>query len=133
MRNITVRLAEPKDAEKFLQYELGTKENGFDPEAGLYPNSITLCTENEYGVPVVYLPAQPTFMLEALGICPDADKKDVALSLRRLIDKIVETARSLGMGEIYFGCTEPRTIAFAEHHGFKEVPFKMFRLKLKEY
>lgn len=132
MRNITVRLAEPKDAELFLKYEMETAGNLFDPKSGLESYSLTFCTENGQG-PVLFMPAQPTFVLESLGIKGDADKKDVALSLRKLIDRIVETARGLGMGELYFGCSEPRTIAFAEHHGFKEVPFKMFRLKLKEY
>lgn len=132
MRNINVRDVVSDDAQKFIEYEMATAGNLFDPEAGLYPSSFTLCAENEQG-PVIFLPVQQPFLLESLGIAPDADKRDVALSLRKLMNVLIQKARAEGRGEIYFGCKEESTIAFAEHHGFSEVPFKMYRLKVKDY
>lgn len=132
MRNITVRLAEPKDAELFLKYEAETKNNLWDPAAGLYPSSFTLCTENEQGV-VMFLPVQPMLMLESLAIRPESDPKDVAFSLRKLIDQLVDTAKKLGMGEIAFVCKDSATEKFAEHHGFEKLPWNLYRLKIKDY
>lgn len=132
MRNINVRDVTPDDAQKFIEYEMGTAGNLFDPEAGLYPSSFALCAENEQG-PVMYLPVQEPLLLESLGISPNADKRDIAIALRKLMNVIVRKCQQDGKGEIYFGCSDPTTIAFAEHHGFAEVPFRMFRLKVKDY
>src|SRR5690348_6578813 len=106
MKKVSVRLANESDAEQFLECELNTPNNLFDPSAGLYKNSFTLVAENENG-PRVFVPIQMPFQMESLGIAKDATNKEVAVSLRRLMDKIIELANQSGTGEIYFECKEP--------------------------
>lgn len=132
MRNINVRDVTPDDAQKFIEYEMGTAGNLFDPEAGLYPSSFTLCAENKQG-PVVFMPAQQPLMLESLGISPEADKVDILISLRKLFRQMVEIAKHRGCGEIYLGCSDESTVALIKRDGFEEVPFTMYRLKIKDY
>jgi hypothetical protein len=132
VKKISVRLAKPEDTAKFLEYEFSTPNNLFDPESGLYPSSLTLCAENEHG-PLMFLPIQRPFVLESLGILKDASKKEIAVSLRRLIDQLVEFAKQAGVGELAFICKEPSTEAFAVRHGFEKLPWNLYRMRVKDY
>ena len=133
MRNINVRDVVPDDAQKFIEYEMGTAGNLFDPKSELYKSAFTLCAENEQG-PVVFMPVQVTFTLESLGIAPDADKRDVALSLRKIINEVVARAKGTNVvQELYCVCSDESTKTFMKHHQFEELPYTLYRLKVKDY
>lgn len=130
MRNIWVDKATEADGAPAAAAFLRTEQNLLDADALLYPASVTYKASRN-GEPVMYLPVQRVRMLESLGIAEGASESDVALSLRELIQVVRWEAKKDGEGELYFGCKEPRTIKFAEAHGFEEVPFKVYRMKLK--
>lgn len=129
---ISVRDAKESDTEKFLEYEFSTPGNLFDPASGLYPTSFTMVAENGQ-TPIVFLPIQTVFLLESLGINPAASNKEIAVSLRKLINAITDFAETKGIGEIGFVCAESSTEQFAIRHGFEKMPWNFYRLKVAEY
>jgi len=130
-RHVYVRPSTPKDLPLFSKWLQGTKDNLFDPSVFTYKGTTAWCAYNQSG-PIVFMPAQRPFMMESLAINPDASEIDVAVALRELFHAIVLQAHQAGEGEVYFGCSDEATIAFAIKHEFKEVPFRMFRVKLAD-
>lgn len=129
---ISVRDAKESDAEKFLEYQFSTPNNLFDPASGLYPTSFTLVAENGEK-PIVFSPVQVPYMAESLGISQTASNKEIAVSLRWIMNELVDRAKTEGRGEIYFFCSDETTSAFAEKHGFEKIPFPVYRLRVKDY
>jgi hypothetical protein len=129
MKNIWIDKLKPQDAEESTRYLCGTDNNLLDPAVLTYPATEVLKAYNSEKN-ILYLPLQFTYILESLGLNPEASPGEVASGLRALMQVIAFEAKCRGMGELYFGCKDEKTIAFAEHHGFEEVPFRMFRLKL---
>jgi len=131
-RHVYVRPSTPKDFPLFSKWLVeGTKDNLFDPAVFTYKGTTAWCAYNKSG-PLVFMPAQRPFMMESLAINPDASEIDIAVALRELFHTIVSEAHKASEGEIYFGCQDEATIAFATKHEFKEVPFKMFRVRLSD-
>lgn len=130
-RHVFVRPVRKEDTEKFIEWSKSTKNNLFDPMAGLYPTSFTICAYNENG-PITYVPVQHPYFLEHLAINPNADKIDIAVSLKELTQFVVSQAHIKGVGEIYFLCKEKSTADFAKAQCFEEMPYRMFRLKISD-
>jgi|SRR5581483_2493869 len=130
-RHVFVRPAKPSDVEKFTEWSLNTENNLFDPEVVKFPTTFTLCAFNEQG-PILFMPVQQPLMMESLAINPEADVMDVAVALKEITQAVVTQAFLKGAGEIYFACKDEDTIKFAQHQAFEEVPYRFFRIKLKE-
>jgi len=82
-----------EDAPDFIKWSVANQGNAFDPEAGQYPDSFTLCAFDTKG-PLAYLPVQqPMFiepmMLESLAVRPDSTNVEIASALKELIQACV--------------------------------------------
>lgn len=128
MRNhVFVRPAVSGDADKFLEWV--KHANGFDSDVPKYPTSTTLCAFDQNG-PLVFLPVQSPFVMESLSIRPGASELEIAAALRALTEFCVSQAFIKGVGEIYFFGSHENTSEFAEKHGFEELPYRVFRMKV---
>lgn len=130
-KHVFVRPARPADKDKFVEWTLGTKNNLFDAGVLTYPNSYTRCAFNQNG-PIAFIPVQRPLMLEWLAINPEADKLEVAIALRELVQDAVSQAYQQGSGEIYFLCNEPTTEKLAAANGFEKIPVSVYRMKLSD-
>lgn len=104
--------------------------NYFDPNVLFYPATIKLCAGSD-SKRVVYVPVQHVLMLESLAINPEASKTEVAVGLRVAVNACQLLAQQAGIGEIYFLGTNDQTNAFAQKHGFTEVPWKAYKMPAK--
>jgi hypothetical protein len=132
MRNhVYVRPAKLDDAKAFLDWSLETPNNEFDPEVVKLPSTFVMCAYNREG-PLAYLPVQQPFMLESFASKPGATELQKSEALKALFRAAVTQAHIKGAGEIYFLSTDPGTEALAKNHAFEELPYKVFRAKLKD-
>jgi hypothetical protein len=130
MKHIFVRPVTEKDIPTIKAYQNGTPNNLYDADVFSYPTSFALAAYNKTG-PIVYVPIQQPFFMEALGIRPGLDAVDTAVALKELTQALVTLAHTKGVGEIYMLCKEESTIAFAERQCFERMPWPAFRIKLK--
>ena len=128
-KTIFVRPAKPQDREVFIDWTVSTEDNIADLDVITYPSTYVRCAFNSNG-PVAYLPIQRPLMLEGLASNPEADKIDVAMALKELVQDTVSQAYIQGSGEIYFLCGSESTKKFALAHGFEEIKLSVFRMKL---
>ena len=131
MKHIFVRPAKAGEGEKVVKWSLSTPNNLFDPDVVTYPSTYTYCAF-EGDNPLLYAAVQQPQMIEALAINPDADKIHVATALKELTQAVVTKAFEKGSGEIYFLCADDSTSKFARDQLFEEMPWKVYRLKLKD-
>ena len=129
--HIFVRQARQKEAQQFLDWSEKTGNNLFDPDVAAYPTTFVLVAFDHTG-PLVYMPAQQPLFLDALAIRPGLEPRRVAMALKELTQAMVTQANIKGSGELYFLCKDEATCAFAESHGYKELPYRMFRMKLAD-
>lgn len=127
--HIFVRRVRPEDADTFVKWSAETPQNLWDPDALKYPSSFAVCAFDQNG-PLVYAPTQTPFMMESLAIRPGANPIQVAHALEEITEFLVSLADIRGVGEIYFLCKDEATIEFAKRHCFKELPYRVFRVKL---
>ena len=122
-----MRLCYPEEAQEAVDW-IGQH----DPEA-LYTvgfkNTMTVKLEEPAKI---YSPIQVVFMVEALGIEPNARKRNVVKAILKFLEGVKSLARGLGMGEIYFVGTNPAFNKQAELNGFEKVPFPVYRIRLNE-
>lgn len=129
--HIFVRPAKAEDTQKFIDWSLENPNNGFDPEVAKFPTTITFAAYDKTGV-LAYQPVQQVFMLEALATRPGEDKRKIAACMKEFTQAIVTQAHLKGMGEVYFLGTDAGTDAMAANHTFEELPYKIYRMKLKD-
>jgi len=116
----------PEAAEFFSKL---SSRNNIDAGVFSYPATETLKASN--GKSLVYMPVQPTFFLESLGINPEATPMEVAAALKALFQVVEWEAVNKGMGEIYFLCADEETKSFAEHQGLEKIEtLTLYRRKL---
>lgn len=130
MRMFT-RPAVKQQLKQMLAWLVKTKDNGFDASVLAYPGTFTICAYNKERN-VLYMPVQQPFMLESLGINPDASAEESAFAIAEATREVIMQAHIKGVGEIYFLGSNEKTNAFATKHGFEEVPFKVYRMKLQD-
>lgn len=131
MNGIFVRPARAEDNVNFVKWSLETKNNLFDPRIGLSPGTRTFCAYDKSG-PIVFAPVQTPMFVEAIGLNPDVSKSKATLALDALLQFLVTQAHATGTAEIYFYSDEPSLQNIAEKSGFEEVPYKLYRLKVKD-
>ena len=130
---MTTALAEPSDANDSITWTMATQGECFDPEAGLFPSTITLKAVDREGCVVNFLPMNRPAMLHGFGIRPGLSKLSVALSMHELVLSACRLAERAGCGEVYFwGATEASTQEFAERHGFERIDLPLYRLRLSD-
>ena len=120
------------DFEQFLDWAYKNPKNEFDQGILKYPTTEILTAFKERGDNVVHLPYQVAVVLESIAKNPSAPKNEVGLALKVLLHEIVSKARNAGINEIYFLATEESVAEFAAKHGFEELKWKVFRMKLSD-
>lgn len=78
------------------------------------------------------MPVQMPLFMEGIAVRPGLDKSDVAACLKEFTQACVTEAHTRGVGEIYFLGSEAGTDAMAQNHVFEELPYKVYRLKIKD-
>lgn len=130
-KTIFVRPARPTDKEQCLNWTVSTPDNVYDLGVFTYPSTYVRCAFNSKG-PLAYIPVQKPLMIEALASNPQADKLEVAMALKELVQDTVSQAYQQGSGEIYFLCGSESTKKFAEAHGFKPIELSVYRMRLSD-
>ena len=128
--SMTIRKAKPEDAQNILEWGLAQKEkNELDVKALLYPSTEVFCAEN--GRPLAYLPVQFAAVLESIIVNPNVPNFAQIKAVYYLLDRILEQAAKQGIREAYFLGTDSQVSQLAETVGFKELPWKVYRIRLK--
>jgi hypothetical protein len=130
-RHLFVRPARPADSKQFLDWSCATENNEFDPEIPKCPTTITLCAYDKSG-PLVYMPLQQPFFMEALAVRPGLSKAETAEALKELTKAAVTQAHILNKQEVYFLGSEPGTNAMAENQLFERLDYTVYRLKIRD-
>ena len=133
MRNrIFVRPTRTEETQQFLDWSLANRDKSeFDPEVPAFPTTVTWTAYDRSGA-LGYLPVQTPFMLESFAPRPGLSEQDTARCLRELVEAQVTQAQIRGIGEIYFLGSAESTNALAANQVFEELPFRVFRLKVKD-
>lgn len=126
---VTVRIAEEKDAEQFVEWEQRTENNGFDPTIAQYPSLRTLVSEID-GEPALYTPFHPVIVVESLGHRPGITPRQNAISIYRADQAIEQLARSYGMAEVWWMCSDESLIKAAQSRGYEVVKTTVLRKKV---
>lgn len=130
MNPVFVRPARPEESKMFLDWSLENPENGFDPEVPKYPTTVTWCAYDKDGQ-VAFLPVQLAYIMESFASRPGLTPRRQADALKEFTQNLVTQAALHGVGEIYFLGTSEDTNAYAENYIFEEVPYKVYRAKLR--
>lgn len=125
----TVRLADAKDSEKFVEWQYATPDNLFDSRIVDYPSLRTLAVEQD-GETLTYVPFHPVIVVESLAHKPEISPKQNAVALRKAQDELEAIARGYGMAEVWWMCADESLIRFAARHGYEVVPTKVLRKRI---
>lgn len=128
---IFVRPAKPTEAGKVIDWSLKTQDNHFDPDVIKYPSTFTFCAYDKDG-PQVFMPVQQPLVIDAIAVNPNINEQTAALALKALVESVVTQAHLKGSGEVLFLATKEETCEFAKNQVFEELPYRVFRLKLKD-
>ena len=105
--------------------------NGFDPEVLNFPTTITLCAYDKEG-PAAFLPFQQPYMVESFAPRPGLSKLQAAAAFKEMFQAIVTQAHVRGVGEIYYLGTDEDTNDMTTSRMFEELPYKVYRVKVRE-
>lgn len=131
MKPFFVRPVRPGDTEKFIKYSDETPDNLWEPDVITYPSTFTRCVFNSNG-PILFAPIQKPLFIDSLAFSPDSSEIDRAVAMKELVQDTVSQAYIQGAGEVLFLCKEESTINFAKKHLFEELPYRLFRIRLKD-
>lgn len=129
---VMVRLADRGNEPVMEWLSANASRNGFDPEVLDYKCTKVLAAHNN-GTVYVYMPAQPVVMLESIGPNPEAKPLEVATGVMELVKAAAMMAVSSDppISEMYFLASDELTAKGAKAMGFVELPYKVYRRKLK--
>lgn len=131
MYPVFVRPAKPEDWNIFQTWMIANPENGLDPDILKYNSTSIRCAFDAEG-PIAFLPVQRPLHLESLAFRPGITEAQQAAVLRSFLQDVVTAAHVEQSGEIYFLASEPSVPQFAERYGFEEMPWKVYRLKIRK-
>ena len=121
----------PKDGEMFLGWAKENEHGEFDPAVALFPSSFTWCAYDKDG-PLAFQTIQQPFMLETLAFRPGATHRQKTVAIRELTHNAIAQASLKGAGEVYFVATEEGTNDLADSQMFEELPWRVFRAKIRD-
>ena len=132
MNTIFVRGVRQSEEQMLVDWATENAEkNGFDPAVLYFPTTYTLCAYDKEG-PVAFLPVQTPFMMESFAPRPGIGKLQSAAAFKELTQYLVSQAHLRGVGEIYFLGSDKDTNDFATGQIFEELPYRVYRAKLKD-
>lgn len=130
-KTVFVRPAKQTEGQLYFDWANENIVNEFDPEVAKFPSSFTWCAYDKNG-PLAYQTVQQPFMLESLAPRPGSTKQQIAIALKELTQNVITQASLKGIGEIYYLGTDADTDAMASNQIFTELPYKIFRIKIKD-
>lgn len=130
-KTVFVRPAKQTEGQLYFDWANENIVNEFDPEVAKFPSSFTWCAYDKDG-PLAYQTVQQPFMLESLAPRPGSTKQQIAIALKELTQNVITQASLKGIGEIYYLGTDADTDAMASNQIFTELPYKIFRIKIKD-
>lgn len=105
------------DAPQIAEWtEALSHRNNVDREVYGYPTLNVLKASN--GRPICYMPYQITYTMESLAFNPDATAQEKAAALRDEFTVLEYEARTKGIREINFLCSDREMKLFCVHHFF---------------
>ncbi len=132
MKPIFVRRARLEDRDLVVKWMVETPHNEADASVFGYKSTTFRCAYSQDKI-IAFMPLQRPLMLESLAKNPEATPIEMAAALRSLIQDVLRSAEEEGAGELYFLGSEASLPEFAKKHGFEEVPFKVFRIRVKDF
>lgn len=130
-KTVFVRPAKQTEGQLYFDWANENIVNEFDPEVAKFPSSFTWCAYDKDG-PLAYQTVQQPFMLESLAPRPGSTKQQIAIALKELTQNVITQASLKGIGEIYYLGADADTDAMASNQIFTELPYKIFRIKIKD-
>lgn len=130
MTQLKLRFGNPEDAAQIVNWLNANPNNEFNPEVLKYPTLRIFTAYSESGNEA-HLPFQRVLMLESYAPRPGMPLAVSAQALRDFTKAAELIASSEGIREIYFldGAAGVSELALA--NGYEEVPFKVYRMRLK--
>jgi hypothetical protein len=126
---VTVRLAEEKDVEQFLDWSKNTPNNLFDPKIANYPSLRTLAVDVN-GEPADFIPFHPCMVVESIAHRPGISPRLHALVLARAQQALEKLAQSYQMAEVWWMCADESLIKAAQARGYEVVQTTVLRKKV---
>lgn len=130
MKKFSVRPAEPKDSQNYMDWLKAASDiNLVDTGVYSYPTCNTIVVEKN-GEPVLMNSFHAVLVMEALAPKPGLSPRDEAAALLALYEGIMNIAKETGPREIWLACVDERVQKFIEGRGFKRFHAPMFRMLL---
>jgi hypothetical protein len=117
---MSVRAAEPRDAQLCTEWSISTPHNGFDPSVATYPHLYTLVVEDDIG-PLMYLPTHPVLVIESAAVRPGITSRQYIESLLKVKTATEKIARQYGLREIYTSSAYAPMAKTLRRHGYEPV------------
>lgn len=130
MKQLKLRFAQMEDAAQIVEWINANPKNEFDPGILKYPTLRVLCSYEDPGRPVCYLPFHRVFMLESVAQDPLATKLTVAQAVRDFTKAVELVSSAEGIHEIYFLGGADGMGELAASNGYEELPYKVYRMRL---
>lgn len=128
---VFIRPVEQSEGQMYFDWANENPVNEFDPEVAKFRSSFTWCAYDKNG-PLAYQTVQQPLMLESLALRPGATKLQAAIALRELTQNAITQAHLKGVGEIYYLGSDKDTDTFSTNNVFEELPYRIFRVKVKD-
>lgn len=129
MKQLKLRVTTAEDAEQIVEWLKLNPLNEFESVILKYPTLRVIASYAQDGV-ICYLPTQKVLVLESLAVNPEATELEKAQALRDLTKASELLASSEGIREIWFLDGAGGVGEMARSHGFEELPYRVYRLKL---
>ena len=131
LRNqVYVRLAAP-DEPYLAWFEANKERNDFDPAVLGYPTTKVLAAYKLDGTVLAYMPVQTVAMLESIATNPEVGSMKRTAGVVEMTQAAAMLASLGGIRECFFCSTDDLTAGGAELMGFEELPYKVYRLRIK--
>jgi len=132
MKLIKLEPVSADDAEVIAKWlAADASKNLYDKDVFFYPSTLLLKTSTA-DEPIAFLPAQLTLTIDSPAFNPNATKLQIALSLKKLMIEFVTRSYERGVREVNFFTASDDMAEFAIKHGFEEIKYRLFRLKLPQ-
>jgi len=120
----------------FIKWSVANQGNAFDPEAGQYPDSFTLCAFDTKGPLALLTRAAANvyrpMMAGILAVRPDSTNVEIASALKELIQACVTIGYMKGTGEMYFLGSNEDTTDSPRILCFEKLDMPIYRLRMSD-
>lgn len=130
MKQLKIRFAKQDDVAQIVNWLNANPINQFDPGILEYPTLRIFAAYSDAGNEA-FIPFQRVLMLESYAPRPGLERAVSAQALRDFTKAAELTASAEGVREIYFLDGGDGVAEMALANGYEEVPFRVFRMRLK--